>query len=236
MNARSTESARRSHAAAKWGGMAFAVRAVCVGLAGYLVGLPAAADQATTTAGGGNPNARVSASADLDFILNIGKFLFFRVGTGAFPTPGATVDTVSFTVAPVIPGAGITPSGSGNNVAVDWNGAAPGASVTGANTTLPVEVRCNGGQVSIRAAVVTPLASGANTIPLSQILVSSSDANLPAPLVPDAGTGPAVNVTATSFGNLVTVRNANWTFTYSPVSLPIAGDYTGQINFTASTP
>lgn len=198
--------------------------------------LPATADEATTTASSRNPNARVSASADLDFILNIGKFLYFRVGTGAFPTPSATIDTVSFTVAPVIPGGGVTPSGSGNNVAVDWNGAAPGASVAGSNTALPVEVRCNGGPVSIRAMVSAPLASGASTIPMSQIAVASSDANLPAPPLPAAGTGPAVDVASTGFGNLVTVRNAVWTFSYAPVTLPAAGNYSGQISFTASTP
>jgi hypothetical protein len=42
-------------------------------------------------------------------------------------------------------------------------------------------------------------------------------------------------VTGTSFSNLVTIRNANWTFSYAPVA-PAAGNYTGQVTFTASVP
>lgn len=196
---------------------------------------PVLADQATTTAPSKSPNSAVSASADLDFILNIGKFLFFRVGTGSFPTSSGTVDTVSFSVAPTIPAVNVVPV-TGNNTAVNWNGALPGFSVTSPNATLPVEVRSNAGQISIRANVISALTSGANAIPLSQIVVSSSDTNLPAPLVPNSGTGSAVNVTGTSYSNLVTQRSANWTFAYSPVTIPTAGAYTGQISFTASSP
>ncbi|RZJ24501.1 MAG: hypothetical protein EOO54_09265 [Haliea sp.] len=184
------------------------------------------ADQATDTAPGGQPNRAVTARADLDFILNIGKFIFFRVGTGAFPTASGTVDTVAFDAVPTIP--------AGTGTTVVWSGALP--SFTAGATSLPVEVRSNTGQISIRATATTLLNSGANNIPLSQIVLTSSDANLPAPLIPDAGTGPAVNVAATGFANLVTVRNANWTFAYNPLVTQRAGVYTGQISFTASSP
>ncbi|MCJ0764770.1 hypothetical protein [Variovorax terrae] len=174
-----------------------------------------------------------SSTANLDFVLNIGKFIFFRVGTGAFPTASATVDTVAFNAVPAIPAGAVVPV-AGNNTTVVWNGALP--AFTAAATSLPVEVRSNAGQISIRATATTPLNSGANNIPLSQIVLSSSDANLPAPVVPNTGTGPAVNVTGTAFSNLVTVRSANWTFSYNPLATQRAGVYTGQISFTASSP
>jgi len=199
-------------------------------LALWLLGCPPQGTMANQGATGTN-----TSSASLDFVLNIGKFIFFRIGTGAFPTASGTVDTVAFSVAPAIPAGGVAPV-TGNGTAVAWNGAGPALSATGANTVLPVEVRSNAGPINIKAAATLPLSSGAHTIPLSQISVSSSDANLPAPPIPDTGTGAAVNVTGTAFSNLVTVRSANWTFSYTPLTSPIAGVYTGQISFTASSP
>lgn len=194
------------------------------------------ADQQTTTAPNSNRTQAVSASAQLDFIINIGKFIFFRVGTGAYPTASSTVDNVSFNTAPSIPAGAVTPV-AGNNTSVNWSGAAPTFSVTtSSNTVLPVEVRSNAGQISIRAQATTPLTSGTNTIPMSQIVITSSDANLPAPLIPNTGQGAAVNVAGTSFSNLVTTRNANWTFAYNLLTNPAAGTYNGQITFTASSP
>ena len=197
---------------------------------------PVWADQQTTTAPSSNGTQAVSATARLDFTLNIGKFLFFRVGTGAYPTASSTVDTVTFNTTPTIPAGAVTPA-SGNNTGINWNGAAPTFSVTtSSNTVLPVEVRSNAGQISLRATATTPLTSGANTIPMSQIVVTSNDSNLPAPLIPDSGLGAAVNVVGTSFSNLVTTRNANWTFAYNLLTNPAAGTYNGQITFTASSP
>jgi hypothetical protein len=175
-----------------------------------------------------------ASTARLDFLLNIGKFIFFRVGnSSAYPTASATLDTVSFTAAPTIPPSAIAPVTS-NNTAVNWSGALP--TLTATATSLPVEVRSNAGQISIRATATTALTSGANAIPLSQIVLTSTDANLPAPLVPNAGTGASVNVTGTAYANLVTVRSASWSFAYAPLTTQPAGVYSGQISFTASSP
>lgn len=204
------------------------------GLLQALIVTPSAwGDQATSTAPGGNPNQRVTASADLDFVLNIGKFIFFRVGAGAFPTASGTVDTVSFNALPTIPAGAVVPL-PGNNTTVVWNGALPAFAATA--TSLPVEVRSNAGQIRIWAIATTPLTSGANTIPLSQIVLTSSDANLPAPVIPNAGAGSAVNVTGTASSNLVTQRSANWTFSYNPLVTQRAGVYAGQVTFSASSP
>lgn len=200
---------------------------MALGLALSTWGGPALAYQSAT--------GTTSATAFLDFEINIDKFIFFRIGTGAFPTASGTIDTVNFTLTPQITPGPITPA-NGNSTAVNWNILAPTYNVSGSNLVLPVEVRSNAGTVTLRAAVTSALVSGANSIPLSEITIASSNANLPAPLIPNAGTGPAVNVTGTAFSNLVTVRSANWTFSYSAATSPMAGVYAGQITFTASAP
>lgn len=204
-------------------------------LAAACLALLAGAAGAEVDSDSGNASASLSATARLDFVLNIGRFIFFRVGPGNYPNASSQVGTVDITVRPSIPALPTVPTVSGNNVAVPWSGAAPGTSAVLSNT-VPVQVRTNAGQVSIRANAVSPLVNGASSIPLSQILVSSSNTGLPAPTLPDIGTGPSVTVSGTAFGNLVTVRNADWTFSYSPAVLPPAGTYTGQVSFTAVSP
>lgn len=181
------------------------------------------------TDGGGNFNAPLSATARLDFQVNMGKFIFFRLGSGAYPTADPTFNTATFGL--VVPPGAVTPA-AGNNTAVVWDGTLP----TYNSTSFPVELRSNAGQVSLRANVLLPLTSGANTIPLSQVVVTSSDPNFPAPAIPNNGTGAAVLVPGTSFGNLVTERAATWNFAFSPATPPAAGIYNGRISFTASSP
>lgn len=192
------------------------------------------AHAATGTASGGNASAPLNATARLDFLLNIGRFIFFRVGPSAYPATSTTPGSAVIVMQPSIPAVPVQPAVSGNSVPVPWSGAAPSFAAVAA--TVPVQVQSNAGAISIRASVVTPLTSGANAIPLSQILVGSSDAGLPAPPLPNAGTGAAVTVTGTSFGNLVTQRSADWSFSYNPAVLPPPGTYTGQISFTAVSP
>ncbi|HSW16328.1 MAG TPA: hypothetical protein VLJ86_03820 [Ramlibacter sp.] len=180
-----------------------------------------------TSTGLGNP-----AGASLRFGINIDKFLYLRIGTD-----GGSISTVSFNLTPSIPATPTTPT-NGNNQAVNWNAVAPSFTVTPSGNVLPVEVRSNGGTVTLRAATTTALTSGSNTIPMSRITIASSDNALPAPPLADSGSGTSTSVTGTAFGNLVTLRSANWTFTYAPTpaQTPMAGTYTGQVTFTASVP
>ena len=108
-----------------------------------------------------------------------------------------------------------------------------------ANGVLPVTVRSNAGAVKLMASVKTPLTSeqGADTIPMSQITVSSSDnTNLPAPQIPNLGSGMAVTVTPTDFAGRVTQRSAQWTFAFANTISPTAGRYHGKVVFTATLP
>lgn len=194
------------------------------------------AHAASGTASGGNANAPLSASASLDFTLNIGRFLFFRVGPQEYPIASTEPAALDIVFQPTAPGAPPLPNTVGNGLPLAWNGGPPGFSPLPAVTGIPVQVRTNAGPISIRASVLHPLVSGVNSIPLSQIAVTSSDPGLPAPALPDTGTGGSVLVTGTDFGNLVTLRSATWNFSYTPAVLPPPGTYTGQISYTAVSP
>jgi hypothetical protein len=207
------------------------------------------AEQVTTTAPAGSPNSQVVASARLDFTVNIDKFIYFRVGTGgsftgaasgAGPAANNTVDAVNFVLGTTIPGGGAP--ANGNNQAATWSGAAPAFVVASSSgTVLPVEVRSNAGQVRITASPNIVLNNGSDTLPMSQITITSNNANLPAPIVPNSGVGASVNVSTGGAGTgaapaLLTYYTANWTFGYANTAIPAAGVYNGQITFTASAP
>lgn len=201
-------------------------RSVIAALAAFCAG-SVWADTATTTAPATNATQAVSASADLRFSVSLGSFVSLRVGTAS-----TTVNTAKFDLASLATGctAGSCNFGNGTPVAATYDG---GFDVAG----IPVEVMSNGGAIKLAAAATTPLTSGANTIPLSQITIASSDAaNLPAPLVPDSGAGATVNIAETSSGGRITNRMAYWTFIYANTVVPAAGTYTGQVTFTAATP
>lgn len=175
-------------------------------------------------------------TASLDFNVTIGKLLFFRIGQAAWPAASTVQSTAAFTLSPAIPAVPTVPV-TGSNQPVNWNGAVPFFTVSSAAQVLPVEVRSNAGTVSLNATATTPLTSASSIIPLSEILIASSDnSGLPAPLVPATGTGASVSVGATDYLPLVTVRTANWTFSYANAANRPAGSYTGQVTFTASTP
>lgn len=189
------------------------------------------ANQTTQSAPLLNPNRAVSTQASLDFVVRIGKFVYLRVGN-----TGTGINTVTFNGSASIP-AGPTAPTNGANVAANWNGGAPTLTFAPSGTAvIPVEVQSNAGQVTLAATVDTALSSGANIIPMSQITITSSNSGLPPPVVPATGTGAAVNVTGTAFGNLVTLQSANWTFDYSNSIAVPAGSYNGRISFTASAP
>ena len=196
---------------------------------------PMAAHAASSTAGPSSSVPLTTGTVALNFSLAIDKFIFFRIGDGLWPTPGGTTSSVSFTVAPTIPGGPTTPT-AGHTTPVNWSGAAPPLGVTPSGNIQPVEVRSNAGQIGLHATVTTPLTNGAHTIPMSEITITSSDGNLPAPVIPVTGSGATVNVASTDATGLVTLRTANWTFLYANLASRTAGTYLGVVTFTASSP
>ncbi|MGL4185592.1 MAG: hypothetical protein ACRCR4_07410, partial [Thiotrichaceae bacterium] len=80
------------------------------------------ADKRITTAPNITPNQSVSATVYLDFNLTVGKFIFFRIGDGAYPNADSTVNEVVLTATTTQLPSGVT---NGNNQAFSWNGTAP---------------------------------------------------------------------------------------------------------------
>lgn len=184
----------------------------------------AMADTHTSTASASMPKAPVSAASSLDFALTLDRFVSLSVGTSSAP--------VSFNLASVA-----TKQCADSALRLCFGDGEPVAAA--ANGVLPVTVRSNAGTVKLMASVKAPLTSeqGAETIPMSQIKISSSDAtNLPAPQVPNSGNGLAVTVAPTDFGGRVTQRSAQWTFAFANTFSATAGVYRGKIVFTATLP
>lgn len=194
---------------------------------GFLAAMSCAralADTHTSTAPITAPKASVSAASSLDFALTLDRFVSLSVGS--------TGSAVSFNLSSLA-----TASCGGAALPVCFGNGAPVAAA--ANGVLPVTVRSNAGAVKLMASVKTPLTStqGADTIPMSQIKISSSDnTHLPAPQVPDSGNGIAVTVAPTDFGGRVTQRSAQWTFAFANTVSSTAGVYHGKIVFTATLP
>ncbi|TXH75922.1 MAG: hypothetical protein E6Q85_04220 [Thiothrix sp.] len=184
-----------------------------------------------------SPSRALSVNARLDFTINISKFIYFGIGgSSSYPATSSTINTVTLNSAVTIPSSSsaITPT-NGNNKSVTWNGSAPSFASSN-SVVLPVQLRSNAGQLSVRASVISALSNGSETIPFSGVKINSSDSGFPAPVVPDSGTGASVNITPTAFSNFVTVRDANWSFSYSSAQPLSAGVYNGQLQFTASAP
>lgn len=157
------------------------------------------------------------ATAHVNFRVVVGRVLHLAVGsgsTGAMRNVG-TVNTARFnyTANPTAVGTGAT-----------------AASVTGAN--VRVRVYGNNGPVTLSVSHPASLTSGTQTIPMSQIAVTSTSAALPAP----AMNGAPVAVVANSPGGRVTNRVATWRFRYLNTVTPGAGTYSAQVTYTASMP
>ena len=193
--------------------------------------LTALAQQQTVNAPNGNPNQSLSTSASLDFTVKLGKFLFFQVGTDNYPITNSP-NTVVFEAKPSTP----NPVSNANNTQTNWSGTAPVFNLQSTTNVLDVAVRSNAGQISLKTTVSSALSSGSNTLPLANLSITSSSTNLPAPPVPNSGSGSSVNVTGTSFSNLVTTQSATWTFNYNLPTNAFPGNYQGQITFTAASP
>jgi len=221
-------------------------RMALTGLMAFSPVLVWAASQ-TDTATATNPGRTLTVGAPLNFRVNISKFLFFGIGTGASSTnltPNSTVDFLDFapatTTIPANAG-GTTAAITGNNNGVSWNGAPPNFSFP--TRSLPVRVRANGGRVTLMASVVQPLIplSGGSTgnLGFNGLTVTSQNGNLPPPPSPSPGTsagqaGSPILISPPANG--VTDYSATWTFTFTPPANTVPGFYNGRLRYTATSP
>lgn len=157
-----------------------------------------------------------SASARLNFRVTVPKIIFLQVGTGTAFSDVATIDEVAFTLT----AAQVTTPGA--------------VAATGAGVTA--RVLGNGGNVSLTALGATGglsnVAAG-SSIAWSAITGTSSSASLPHPAIGDGAAGAASTLTATAG---IVNQTATWTFSYANAATVAAGDYTGQVTYTAALP
>lgn len=163
---------------------------------------------------------------NLNFRINYPRFLRFRVGA-----TGAVINQITFTVPAAQVGLGTPISGTGGEA--------------GGGTAATVQVVANNGQVTITATNNSGglgLGNGVVGDPrinYDQISTTSSDPNLPAPALTNAGGTTSLPVLTTAPN--VTDRTATWTFAYVNATVPAPGTYGtnargGRVTYTATMP
>ncbi len=176
---------------------------------GLIAMTPAFAESQFSTGAG-----PTTANARLNFQVNIPRFLSFRVGPA-----GAGIEQVVFDVAAANVGDGNAVARTGG-LAVD------------------VALRGNGGTISLTANTtgtsLTDLASG-ETIPFSEITTTVATGSIAAPTLVENGVSAPVAI-APNVGARGTDRLATWAYSYENNTIAGAGQYNGQVQYTATMP
>jgi len=173
------------------------------------------------------------ATAHLDFLITIPKFLFLRVGTGTGTAAGGwgtngKIDLISLAPAAAKVGNGVAVAGTGG----DLGG--------GVETAVVV---ANHGNVTLSSTTLGKLNDGVgDTISYATIKTAASKLTtaqvLPAPALADGATTSVVVAAAAK----IVRRDAKWTYTYTNATLPPQGTYggvntnNGRVTYTASVP
>ena len=201
--------------------------------AAVAVALPLVASAASTYSSGTGP---LTATATVNFQINIPQTLYLRVGTGsAYPGTLATVNTtdlITFTPALGTVGNGTAVAGVGGDIGAGVETAA---------------VLSNGGTVSLVATdTAAGLTDGAGDfIPFTQITTTAAALTgtytlLPAPQL--NATGGSSTITLTPGASKVIQADAKWTFGYLNTVTPAGGTYGGVgvnnslVTYTATMP
>jgi hypothetical protein len=171
--------------------------------------------------------APFSVNARLNFTLNYPAFLRFRVGT-----TGATVDLITFTVPAASVGNSVPISGTGGDAG---GGTAVNIEVAGNNGQVTITPSNSSGGLGLRTATLSD-----GRISYDQIQTTTNLAQLPAPVLTDAGGTPVQPTLNTA---MVTQRIAVWTYSYLNQTIPSAGIYGGtaaarggRVTYTATMP
>lgn len=191
-----------------------------LGAAAFAVPVPVQAADGTDNA------APYTLTRNLNFRINYPRFLRFRVGA-----TGGVINQIRFTVPANQVGLGNPISGTGGEA--------------GGGTAATVQVVANNGQVTITATNnsgglgLGNGVAGDPRINYNQISTTSSDGNLPAPTLTNAGGTTSLPVLTTA--PFVTNRTATWTYAYLNATVPAPGTYGtsargGRVTYTATMP
>ena len=196
-------------------------------LAATVFGLPLLASAESTFVTGAGA---LTASARLDFQINIPKFLYVRVGTGTNAATNATIDLISFTVPVANVGDSSVIAGVGGDLAAG---------------TVTARVQGNNGAITFGSTTTGPLnnATG-DTISYGQIATAvATNTSATALAHPTLVDGATTNVALVpNVGTKGTNLDAKWTFTYRNQFIVPPGTYGGvginggRVTYTASMP
>ena len=186
-----------------------------------------------------NPAAGLNVGVQLRHQVVIPRILYFRVGSAVV----GEVDKVTFDLNSSFGFA------SGNNQgyaggSIPLGDANAVAATSSNNGSLVVDLRSNVGSITLSYEVssTSGLSDGAgHFIAFDQIETTSSDVNLPPPVLSNTGgasgsSAATSTVTGNFFGGRVVKRQATWTYRYKNETVPVAGTYDGRISYTASAP
>ncbi|HAC33475.1 MAG TPA: hypothetical protein DCF45_03035 [Gammaproteobacteria bacterium] len=154
-----------------------------------------------------------SASANLDFRIQIPTFLVFRLGTAG----AGNVDLIDFDLVTgaIVPGSGgpiAATAGSGDQ----GNGSVTVGILTNANGNL---------STTVTAAATGLSDGGTNTISFADITTDDTGTTLQAPQLVD-GTSAAATTAVTGITNTL-ASGQSWTYSYDNTATPAAGTYGG---------
>lgn len=162
-----------------------------------------------------------SASANLDFQVNIPGIVFLQVGTGAFRQDNTTIDTLIF-------------SPSAADILDEQPVAGTGGDLT--NGRVTVRVWGNAGPLTL-ASTASDLSDGnGRTIPWTEIAVTASNTNLPHPTFDADGNMSAQLGTLGGGNSPITNLSGEWTYAYQNTTEPRRGQYNGTVTYTVSAP
>jgi hypothetical protein len=174
------------------------------------------------------------ATAHVDFLITIPKFIFLRVGSGTGTAAGGwgtngTIDLINFAPASGAVGNGVAVAGTGG----DLSG--------GVETAVVV---ANHGNVTLSSTTLGALGDGAgDTISYAQIRTVASKLTTAQVLnVPALADGATRTVNIPAGAAKIVQRDAKWTYTYRNQTSPPPGIYggvnthNGRVTYTASVP
>jgi hypothetical protein len=163
-----------------------------------------------------------SASASLDFQVNIPGIVFLRVGAGTDFQDDTDIDNIVFDVQPAKLLSG------GSVAATELSG-------NEGNGTVSVRVWGNIGSLALSSTAVALTDGAGNTIPWSEITVATNGGNAPPHPAFDADGKMTTSLTAPGNSKVVN-RTGTWTYSYANNTQPSEGTYTGRVTYTVASP
>jgi hypothetical protein len=162
-----------------------------------------------------------SATAALEFQVNIPSVLYLQVGTGAFGVNDTTQNEIEFdlTAAQLAnPGTAVTATAKSGDLG---------------DGAVTVRVFGNNGVIALTSTTTSALTSTAlDTISWSQINTAVTG-GVPHPVFVDGATSAALNLPASG---KVTDLQGTWTYSYANATAVAPGAYKASVTYTATMP